>query len=183
MFENPPFRLPTIYVTARDRNRLEALLTSQHRFIPDTVHAELRRELARAVVCDDDDIPRDVVTMNSRALFRAHPGGELQSRTLIYDEDHSTVGGTISVITTTGAALLGLRAGSRMPYVTRDGERRMLVVEDVVYQPEAQARLGGDPYRRWPPRAAPGGDMIALRPQPPARMKQGDPDGDGPDAA
>jgi regulator of nucleoside diphosphate kinase len=148
MFENASFRLPTIYVTARDRNRLEMLLATRHRFIPDTVHAELRRELARAVVCGDDDIPTDVVTMNSRALFRPDLGGELQSRTLIYDDDHSSIGGTISVVTATGAALLGLREGSRMPYVTRDGERRVLVLEKVAYQPEAHGRGESDPYRR-----------------------------------
>jgi hypothetical protein len=33
MLENA--QLPTIYVTARDRSRLEMLLAARHRFIPD----------------------------------------------------------------------------------------------------------------------------------------------------
>ena len=183
MFDTSSNRLPPIYVTARDRNRLHALLATRSRFIPDTVRAELWRELARAIVCSEHDIPGDVVTMNSRALFRADPSGEVQSRTLIYDEDHSSIGGTVSVVTATGAALLGLRAGSRMPYVTRDGERRMLVLEDVVYQPEAQGRTGSDPYRRWPSAGTQGGDVIRLPTRATARMSRSAPDDDGPDAA
>jgi regulator of nucleoside diphosphate kinase len=183
MFELTSVRLPTIYVTARDRNRLQALLASAHRFIPDSVRADLRRELARAVVCVDGEIPPDVVTMNSRALFRADPGAELQSRTLIFDDDHSSLGGTISIATATGAALLGLRAGSRMPYANSDGERRVLVLERVAYQPEARDRPGNEPYRRWP--AAPAGksEVIAF----PLRSSQaGSPepsDDPGPNAA
>jgi regulator of nucleoside diphosphate kinase len=169
-------------VTARDRSRLETLLSTRHRFIPDTVHADLQRELARAVVCYDDDIPRDAVTMNSRALFRADIGGAAQSRTLIYDEDYSSVGGTISVVTPTGAALLGLREGSRMPYVTRDGERRILVLERVAYQPEAEGRADRNPHRQWPDPDSHRGDVIRLRTRP-APQTDREPDGSGPDAA
>jgi regulator of nucleoside diphosphate kinase len=171
-------RLPPIYVTARDRGRLHALLAARHRFIPDSVRADLWRELGRAIVCTENDLPTDVVTMNSRALYRPDPGAELQSRTLIYDEDHSSVGGTVSVVTATGAALLGLRAGSRMPYVTREGERRMLVLEKVAYQPEAHGRGGRDPYRRWPIAGRQSGDVIRLR-----TRTEGGPDDGGPDAA
>jgi hypothetical protein len=121
--------------------------------------------------------------MNSRALYRPDPGAEPQSRTLIYDEDHSSVGGTISVLTATGAALLGLRAGSHMPYVTRDGERRMLVLERVAYQPEAQGRVSSrDPYRPWPTLDHESGDIIRLQPRA-ARRTDGRPDDDGPNAA
>jgi regulator of nucleoside diphosphate kinase len=182
MFENESLRLPTVYVTARDRSRLQLLLAARHRFIPDPVRADLRRELVRAVVCDENDIPGDVVTMNSRALFRADPGGELQSRTLIYDEDHSSVGGTISVVTAAGAALLGLREGSRMPYVTRDGERRVLVLERVAYQPEAQSRVTRGPYRRWP-NAGARGSIVPLRTPAAPHADRSEPDDSGPDAA
>lgn len=180
MFDNA--QLPPIYVTVRDRSRLHTLLAARHRFIPSAVRADLWRELGRAIVCTESDIPGDVVTMNARALFRPDPGAAVQSRTLIYDEDHSSVGGTISVVTATGAALLGLRAGSRMPYVTRDGERRMLVLEQVAYQPEAQGRTGRDPYRRWPAADTQGGDIIRLPTRPTARAGTG-PDDGGPDAA
>jgi len=183
MFDTASGRLPTIYVTARDRNRLLTLLAARHRFIPDAVRADLRRELARAVVCDDNEIPHDVVTMNARALFRADLGGELQSRTLIYDEDYSSIGGTISVVTAAGAALLGLRAGSRMPYVTRDGERRVLVLVSVAYQPEAEGRGGSHSCRPWPNAHTRGGDIIRLRPRLAPRTSHGQPDNDGPDAA
>ena len=183
MFNSTPsLRLPPIYVTARDRNRLHALLAARRRFIPETVRADLRRELGRAIVCGENNIPADVVTMNSRALYRPDPGAEPQSRTLIYDEDHSSVGGTISVLTATGAALLGLRAGSRMPYLTRDGERRVLVLERVAYQPEAQGRASRDPYRPWPVLDQESGDVVRFQPRA-ARRTDGSPDDNGPNAA
>lgn len=181
MFEHTSIRLPTIYVTTRDRNRLYALLATQIRFIPDAVRAELERELSRAVVCAEDEIPPDVVTMNSRALFRADLGAEPQSRTLIYDDGHSILGGTVSVTTATGMALLGLREGSRMPYANIDGERRVLVLERVAYQPEACGRAGVDPYRPWPKPPAQSGTVSVLR-QPPRRRGES-PDDSGPGAA
>lgn len=179
---NKSLRLPPIYVTARDRGRLQALLAARRRFIPDTVRADLQRELGRAIVCGENNIPADVVTMNSRAVYRPDPGAQPQSRTLIYDEDYSSVGGTVSVLTATGAALLGLRAGSRMPYVTRDGERRILVLEEVAYQPEAHGRASRDPYRPWPTLGEQSGDIIRFRLRA-NRREDGSPDDNGPSAA
>jgi regulator of nucleoside diphosphate kinase len=126
MFENAFDRLPPIYITTRDRSRLRTLLEQRGRSIPDVVRASLERELARAIICSEDSVPPDVVTMNSRALFSTDLGAEPQSRTLIYDDGYSLLGGTVSITTALGAALLGLRAGSRMPYVNIDGERRVL---------------------------------------------------------
>jgi regulator of nucleoside diphosphate kinase len=178
MFEQEYVRLPTIYVTARDQRRVQALLGNPRRFIPDSVRTVLRRELARAVICKDDAIPPNVVTMNSRVLFRADPDAPTQSRTLIFDDDHSSVGGTVSIVTATGTALLGLREGSHMPYATSDGERRVLILERVAYQPEAQGRVGSDPYRHWPPGSS---TIIAfpLRPRPATRRNPDDDPGPG----
>lgn len=151
--------------------------------MPDIVRASLERELSRAVICAEDEIPADVVTMNSRALFRADLGAEPQSRTLIYDDGHSILGGTVSVMTATGTALLGLREGSRMPYANIDGERRVLVLERVAYQPESNGRAGADPFRPWPKPPEPSGTVVPLplRPKP---LRPGKPTDDpGPDAA
>jgi regulator of nucleoside diphosphate kinase len=182
MFGQAQTRLPAIYITARDRDRLQVLLANSRRFIPDRVRVDLQRELARAVICQEDDIPPDVVTMNARAIFRVDPGTEAQSRTLIFDDDHSSLGGTISITTATGAALIGLREGSQMPFANSDGERRVLVLERVAYQPEAHGRGANDPFRRWP--AAGGGEIVAFpRRTVPAPRRGSPPDDPGPNAA
>lgn len=183
MLEDPSVRLPTIYVTARDRSRLHALLARRGRSVPEPIRASLERELARAVVCAENAVPDDVVTMNARALFRADVGAEPQSRTLIYDDDYAILGGTVSVLTAAGAALLGLRAGSRMPYINIDGERRVLILDRVAYQPEAHGRIDADPYRRWPPTTGAGGTVVALPLRKTPARREPPPDDPGPDAA
>jgi regulator of nucleoside diphosphate kinase len=184
MFENAFDRLPPIYITTRDRSRLRTLLEQRGRSIPDVVRASLERELARAIICSEDSVPPDVVTMNSRALFSTDLGAEPQSRTLIYDDGYSLLGGTVSITTALGAALLGLRAGSRMPYVNIDGERRVLVLTSVPYQPEAQGRGGSNPLRRWPQAAVRENNVITLPlRRMPRKSADWNPDDPGPNAA
>jgi hypothetical protein len=67
-------------------------------------------------------------------------GQRLEARALVPDEVHSTIGGTVSALTPLGVALLGLRAGNRMPYFGLDGRLRTASVESIVSQPESQER-------------------------------------------
>jgi hypothetical protein len=67
---------------------------------------------------------------------------------LVYDEAHSTIGGTIPVLTPLGVALLGLRPGNRMPYIDFDGRARTVSIESIASQPEARER---DLRRRYLP--------------------------------
>lgn len=142
--------LPPVMVTSNDARRLRAMLSRRRDRIDDAVLRFLSSELDRAIVCQPDIMPPNVVTMNSRVFFRRHFGQPVLSRTLVYDEDYAVVGGTLSVFTPLGAALLGLRDGSRMPYVSREGIRYVAVVERVAYQPEGEGRLQRAPYRYWP---------------------------------
>ena len=68
-----------------------------------------------------------------------------------------------------------------MPYANIDGQRRVLVLERVAYQPEASGRIGVDPYRPWPKPPAQSRTVIVLRPPP--RRHGRPPDNSGPDAA
>jgi regulator of nucleoside diphosphate kinase len=164
--------LPPVLVTSGDARRLRAMLSGTPAGTDASVIRFLTRELDRAVVCQPDIVPSDVVTMNSRVFFRRNVGQPIESRTLVYDEDYAVPGATLSVFTPLGAALLGLRDGSRMPYVSREGIRYVAVVERVAYQPEGEGRLQRAPYRYWPQSAerdgAPAGTgrVVALRPRP-----------------
>lgn len=134
MAERPP-----IYLSSHDHRRLCTLISSKRSWLAEDVRVFLAQELDRAVVVAPGQIAPNVVTMNSRALFRRDVNEGLECRTLVYD-DAAVIGPSICVFTFAGAALLGLAAGSRMPYDEREGKNSILVVEQVSFQPEVHGR-------------------------------------------
>jgi hypothetical protein len=115
----------------------------------------------------------------------------------VYDDSHAVIGGTISVLAPLGAALLGLRDGDAIPYVSFQGVRYVAHIERVAYQPEGEGRLLRAPWRYWPRPTAAGSEperdapaaptkddrstVFPLRPRPqrhprPARQRGGDDD-------
>lgn len=101
----------------------------------------LENELARAIVVPPEQIPKDVVTMNSRVVFEDETTGERREVTLVYPA-HADIGaGKISILVPVGSALLGLRIGQSIDWNLPSGQRRRYRVIAVPYQPEA----AGDP--------------------------------------
>jgi regulator of nucleoside diphosphate kinase len=131
--------LPPIHVTDQDYRRLRSLIRSERGPVRDTALRALAHELDRACVCPATEIPPDAVTLGTRVIFRADTGAPRECRTLVNDETHC-IGGTVSTLTPLGTALLGLRAGSTMPYLDSDGRLRTVSVESIVSQPEAPER-------------------------------------------
>lgn len=164
--------LPPVLVTSNDLRRLRAMLTDARQYADESVRRFLARELDRAVVCQPDLVPPNVVTMNSRVFFRRHIDQPVESRTLVYDDSHAVFGGTIPILTPLGAALLGLRDGSTMPYVSLQGVRYVARVERVAYQPEGEGRLLRAPWRYWPRPNVAGSDSERKAPALPARRDE-----------
>jgi regulator of nucleoside diphosphate kinase len=135
-----PHGLPPVHVTSRDYRRLRSLSAAERRTVDETVLRFLADELDRATVHAPHKVPADAVTLRSRVVFRSDIDEDPECRVLVYDEPHAVIGGTVSVLTPLGAALLGLRAGSAMPYRGPDGHLRTASVEGVAYQPEDQER-------------------------------------------
>lgn len=123
---------PSIYLTPEDLDRLSRLVDAQGgRF------ARLEGELARAVVVPREEIPHDVVTMNSRVLFENETTGERREITLVYPNEADIDAGKISVLVPVGTALLGLRVGQSIDWQLPSGETHRYRVIDVPYQPES----------------------------------------------
>ncbi|TXL75932.1 nucleoside diphosphate kinase regulator [Vineibacter terrae] len=130
--------LPTITLTADNHERLSRLADAA----ADGMSAEadfLAREVDRAVVVDPERIAPQIVTMNSRCVFRDDSNGFDRTVTLVYPEDEDAAAGRISVLTPIGSALIGLAEGQSMSWRTRSGERRVLTLLRVAFQPEAEA--------------------------------------------
>ena len=131
----------TIIMTWPDHARLTELVEKQ-RYKKESFDAEafkrLAGELARARLVASEDIPPDVVTMNSELRVRDLDSSELLTFTLSWPDTASPANGRINVLAPLGMALLGCRVGQDVEWPVPGGMRR-LCVEEVLYQPEHHA--------------------------------------------
>jgi regulator of nucleoside diphosphate kinase len=131
---------PNIVVSSLDLVRLELLLGS----LPASqshVRNGLLDELARAEIVEPEEMPANVVTMNSRVRFAIDKQSEEFSLTLAYPKDINGAGDQISVLSPVGNALIGLAAGDRIEWTRPDGALFEVTVLDVLYQPERAGEL------------------------------------------
>ena len=129
-----------IWLTAQDYNRLKHLLadlTRQSRGMQAGVDT-LEEILDLARVVHQQKVPGNVVTMNSRVLFRDVSTGEEGTVTVVYPADADASGGRISVLSPVGAALLGEAEGAEVELPLPHGQTRRIRINSVLYQPEAQ---------------------------------------------
>ncbi len=126
---------PPITISSLDAARLEKMLGAldANRF-PDS--EDLRAELDRADIVKPEEVPPDVVTMNSTVIFRIASSGKEFSLTLVYPGDIDGNAGKISILAPVGGALLGLREGDEISWPGPGGGLLDVRVLKVVYQPE-----------------------------------------------
>lgn len=119
-----------IRITELDQARLTNLIALE----PVSTVFELEHEIERAIVVDACKVPRDVVTMNSRAILQLDDAD--MEVALVYPDDADEGGGKLSVCSPIGTAILGYREGEALDW--RIGERtsRIRIVK-LLYQPEA----------------------------------------------
>jgi len=128
--------LRTIVVTEKDLQRLHALIDS--RAERDAEAAELlEEELTRAVVVPQNQIPANVVTMNSRVVFEDEQTKQQREVTLVYPGAADAASHKVSVLAPVGAALLGLAVGQSIDWPLPGGRTARLRILSVLYQPEA----------------------------------------------
>ncbi|MEX2150494.1 MAG: nucleoside diphosphate kinase regulator [Steroidobacteraceae bacterium] len=130
--------LPQIYLTQNDLDQLLKLVESQ----PGKRFEKLESELVRANVVSREQIPRDVVTMNSRVIFENETTHERREITLVYPGSADIDAGKVSVLVPVGTALLGLRAGQSIDWELPGGEKQCYRIVEVPFQPEAAGEPG-----------------------------------------
>lgn len=124
----------TIYISAYDKKRLLKLIS---RNIPgNNSLKELSKELDRAQVVEPEDMPGNVITMNSRVRLKDIDSGEEMEYTLVFPEDADFKQKRISILAPVGTALIGYSVGDIIEWQVPKGIRK-LKVEELLYQPEA----------------------------------------------
>lgn len=126
---------PPITISSLDVARLERMLgsLSSNQF-PDK--DDLQAELDRANIVEPQEIPPDVVTMNSTVTFRVESSDSEFSLTLVYPNDTGDGTGKISILAPVGSALLGLREGDEISWPKPGGGLLLVRILKVTYQPE-----------------------------------------------
>jgi regulator of nucleoside diphosphate kinase len=131
-----------ILMTPHDHDRLSYLAEqlTETTTIHDSEVKVLERELDRADVVEDAELPADVVTMNSELLLVDIDTQEALSLRVVFPRAADIERGWISVLAPVGLAVLGSREGDEITWRTPRRVRRFRI-ERVTYQPEAN----GDP--------------------------------------
>jgi regulator of nucleoside diphosphate kinase len=97
---------------------------------------DLTRELLRGDEVGTDQVPPDVVTMNSTVRVTDVESGSSHVYTIVFPADADYENGKISILAPLGTALLGYRVGDVVDWQMPRGVRR-LRIDEVIYQPEA----------------------------------------------
>lgn len=131
-----------IIISTEDHERLERLLGSDfvQAFRDKPYLQSLRRELDNAKVVAPEDMPPDVVTMNSTVRLREGHSDEVDTYTLVYPEDANIAEGKLSVLAPIGTAILGYRVGDMIIWPVPRGTADFRI-EELVYQPERDGAL------------------------------------------
>jgi regulator of nucleoside diphosphate kinase len=130
---------PAIVLSRLDVERIENLL-DRLPAAESRLHESLRSELERAEVREPNDMPADVVTMNSTVTFSEQDTGERLTISLVYPAAAGKPG-TVSILAPVGSALLGLACGQEIDWPMPGGQPRRLRVVEINYQPEAAGDL------------------------------------------
>ncbi|PKM20537.1 MAG: nucleoside diphosphate kinase regulator [Gammaproteobacteria bacterium HGW-Gammaproteobacteria-15] len=127
-------KTPDITVSTTDFDRLDQLLNG----LPaeNIASNTLRQELERANVVAPQQLPDNVVSMNSTVRF-SFADGKSSCLTLVYPKD-AAQSNTISILAPVGSALLGLRVGDSINWPLPGGDMSTITVDEVLYQPERE---------------------------------------------
>lgn len=128
----------TIYITDNDMKRLrELILVTRGLEKEGEKHLrELEKELARGKVVNPQEIPPNVITMNSQVYLKDLDTGEEITYRLVFPDQADAAQGRISILAPIGTALLGYSVGDVIEWKVPAGVVQ-LKVEKILYQPEA----------------------------------------------
>lgn len=126
-----------IFMTQEDSDRLRSLISGRRTANPSEYETleMLEQELDRAEVVEPEDLPRDVITMNTEFRLKDLDSGRIQRYKLVFPNQFRW-DNSVSVLAPIGMAVLGYRVGDVIEWPVPKGVRRLEVLE-VISQPEA----------------------------------------------
>ncbi len=127
-----------IHITKYDMDRLLDLIEGL-RSTPKAAKLNLdllEKEINEGTVVEPENVPEDVITMNSKVNVTDIESGEKMTYMLVFPSEANISKNKLSILAPLGMALLGYRKGDIIEWTVPSGIRK-LKVEEIVYQPEA----------------------------------------------
>jgi regulator of nucleoside diphosphate kinase len=122
---------PRMIICRADAERIWRLIGVYEAAADPDVLDRLEVELGRARVVDDEDLPREVVTMGARVAFEDLEVGRRREVMLVYPEEANIAELRVSVLSAVGSALLGLAPGQEISWPMAKGRLGRLRVLEV----------------------------------------------------
>lgn len=126
-------------LTAGDLNVLMSMLDEENEY-SDFFLVLLREKLNHSSIFFREDIPSNVVTIDSQVLYQVN-GVQTGPHVLVRNSGEDLPNFAVSVQSLRGLALLGLAVGESTEICTDDAYCETITVEKMVFQPEAEARI------------------------------------------
>jgi len=127
-----------IYITDKDMERLRELRMAAREFKKEEEKylRELESELNKGTIVKPQDIPPDIITMNSEVHLLDLNTKEETTYQLVFPDQADVSRGKVSILAPIGTALLGYSVGDIIEWKVPAGVAK-LKVEKIIYQPEA----------------------------------------------
>ncbi|MGY0614489.1 nucleoside diphosphate kinase regulator [Vibrio sp. FJH11] len=127
-----------IYISNIDINRITAMLDKMPSVAAEL--AKLEEELDRAIVLEPEEMPENVVRMNSTVEFKFSGDEKVLTRTLVYPQDLKSSDG-ISIFAPVGSALIGLSVGQKLDWPMPNKQTKTIEIVNVTFQSEQSGAL------------------------------------------
>ena len=131
-------------ISALDKERLETLIertygSGEPAYPP--ARTVLQRLRNARMVTSPDQVPRELVTMNSTVSLVAEDDARAWEVVLVFPEDHDPAESCWSVLHPVGAALFGMCVGDSVEIPGDDGVTTRWRIAGLPFQPEAKGFL------------------------------------------
>jgi regulator of nucleoside diphosphate kinase len=120
----PQAKLPPVTLSETERKELAVVATAalaDRHVLP--AASNLLREVHRAIIVPDDQLPTNVVAVHSRVDVHDNLTGTNSEIVLVFPDEPRTEPNAVSVLTPLGAALIGLSEGASIDWCTASGDR------------------------------------------------------------
>jgi regulator of nucleoside diphosphate kinase len=124
-----------LLLTTTDVNRIRELLSAELPEQAETARTILQETLARARLVKPEALPEDVVTLDSRFVFRDEDSGRDRDGWLVCPAEADAATSRMSVLSPLGAVLFGARVGDSVVWKLPRGGERLVTVTSVLFQP------------------------------------------------
>jgi len=130
--------MTTLIINKLDYQRLKMWADrAKSEFLFSNLHFEkLLRSAGEATLLEPEQIPADVVTMNSRISLHYLRNNETKEIQLVYPEKADITRNRISIFAPIATTLLGCRQGTLATLKTPNGTVKVRI-DKILYQPEA----------------------------------------------